>query len=211
MGRAPGGVTADPVAPIVAGKPATPTGSGETLVRAVEATLRRHALLAPGHQVLVAVSGGADSVALLHVLWLLREAWRLDLRVGHVHHGLRPEADADAAFVEAYAARLGCPATIARVTIGAGRGRSPEEAARTARHAALAALADRHQADRVALGHTADDQTETVLMRVLQGAGPRGWPASPSGAAGWSARCSTSTGPPSTSTWPPTPSTTSRT
>jgi tRNA(Ile)-lysidine synthase len=123
---------------------------------------------------LVAVSGGADSVALLDVLGALAPELRLTLHVVHVHHGLRPEAAADAAFVEAYAARLGCPVATSRVTIEPGGGRSPEDAARVARHAALGRLAARLGADRIALGHTADDQAETVLMRALQGAGPRG-------------------------------------
>jgi tRNA(Ile)-lysidine synthase len=131
-------------------------------------------LLAPGDHVLVGVSGGPDSVALLHALALLRAEHRLELTVCHVHHGLRPEADRDAAFVEALAARLGCPVRVARVHVPRGPGRSPEEAARLARHAALARVADAVGAGRIALGHTADDQAETVLMRVLEGAGPRG-------------------------------------
>jgi tRNA(Ile)-lysidine synthase len=144
------------------------------LVAAVDRAVARDRLLEPGDRVLVAVSGGPDSVALLHALVLLRSAHRLTLHVGHVHHGLRPEADDDAAFVERLAARLGCPAHVARVTVPRGAGRSPEDAARVARHAALARIAREIGARRIALGHTADDQAETVLMRVVQGAGPRG-------------------------------------
>jgi tRNA(Ile)-lysidine synthase len=138
-----------------------------------EAVVRRR-LLDPGDHVLVGVSGGPDSVALLHALVLLRSEYALRLTVCHVHHGLRPEADRDAAFVEALAARLGCPARVVRVEVTRGGGRSPEEAARLARHAALGRVARVIGAGRIALGHTADDQAETVLMRVLQGAGPRG-------------------------------------
>jgi tRNA(Ile)-lysidine synthase len=144
------------------------------LVHAVERAVARHRLLEPGDRVLVAVSGGPDSVALLHALVLLRSAYRLTLHVGHVHHGLRPEADDDATFVARLAERLDCPARVARVTVALGAGRSPEDAARVARHAALARMARELGARRIALGHTADDQAETVLMRVLQGAGPRG-------------------------------------
>ena len=145
------------------------------LVAAVrEAVAGRRPLLDRGDHLLVGVSGGPDSVALLHALALLRAEYTLRLTVCHVHHGLRPEADRDAAFVEAVAARLGCPAHVVRVDVPRGGGRSPEEAARLVRHAALARVARATGASRIALGHTADDQVETVLMRILEGAGPRG-------------------------------------
>jgi tRNA(Ile)-lysidine synthase len=150
-------------------------GSPSSLLSAVvrEAVVCRR-LLEPGGHVLVGVSGGPDSVALLHALVLLRSEYALRLTVCHVHHGLRPEADRDAAFVEALAHRLDCPARVVRIDVLRGGGRSPEEAARVARHAALARVARATGASRIALGHTADDQVETVLMRILQGAGPRG-------------------------------------
>jgi len=127
----------------------------------------RARLLQPGDHVLVGVSGGPDSVALLHALVLLRPEYALQLTVCHVHHGLRPEADRDAAFVEALAADLGCPVRVVRVQVSRGGGRSLEEAARLARHAALARVARVTGARRIALGHTADDQVETVFMRIL--------------------------------------------
>ena len=147
---------------------------GSLLLAAVRAALARHRLVDPGDHVLVGVSGGPDSVALLHALVLLRTELALRLTVCHVHHGLRPEADREAAFVEALAARLDCPARVVRIQVTRAGGRSPEEAARLARHAALGEVARALEAGRIALGHTADDQAETVLMRVLQGAGPRG-------------------------------------
>jgi tRNA(Ile)-lysidine synthase len=131
-------------------------------------------LLDPGDHVLVGVSGGPDSVALLHALVLLRSEYGLRLTVCHVHHGLRPDADRDAGFVEALAARFGCDVRVVRVDVPRGIGLSPEEAARLARHTALARVARETGASRIALGHTADDQVETVFMRVLEGAGPRG-------------------------------------
>jgi tRNA(Ile)-lysidine synthase len=146
------------------------------LTHAVERTLRRHAMLAGGETVLVAVSGGADSVALLHVLTTLAPAWRLTLHVLHVDHGLRPDSGRDADFVRALGERLGVPVAVERVQVGPG---SLEAAARAARYAALAAWADRLDATRIAVGHTADDQAETVLMRVLGGAGVRGLAAIP--------------------------------
>ena len=147
---------------------------GLPLLSLVRATVARHRLLAHGDRVLVAVSGGADSVALLHALGCLRPEHGLTLAVCHVHHGLRPDADRDAGFVETLAARLGCPVVVERVVVPHRPDRSFEAAARTVRYAALERVARRMGASRIALGHTADDQAETVLMRLLQGAGPRG-------------------------------------
>jgi len=141
------------------------------LAETVERALRRHAMLTGGETVLVGVSGGADSVALLTVLHALAPAWRLTLRVLHVDHGLRADSARDAAFVRALGARLDVPVDVATVRVGPG---SVEAAARAARHAALEAAADRAGATRIALGHTADDQAETVLMRLLEGTGVRG-------------------------------------
>jgi tRNA(Ile)-lysidine synthase len=138
----------------------------------VERTLRRHAMLAGGEIVLVAVSGGADSVALLHLLLGLADDWRLRLHVLHVDHRLRADSGRDAEFVRALGARLGVPVDVAAVTVDAGE--SLEAAARAARYAALEAHATRIGAHRIAVGHTADDQAETVLMRLVQGAGVRG-------------------------------------
>jgi tRNA(Ile)-lysidine synthase len=129
-------------------------------------------MLAGGEVVLVAVSGGADSTALLSLLLALAPEWGLRLRVLHVDHGLREDSAADAEFVRALGRRLGVPVEATRVSVV--RRGSLEEAARVARYAALEDYADRIGAQRIALGHTADDQAETVLMRLLEGAGVRG-------------------------------------
>ncbi|WP_370327009.1 tRNA lysidine(34) synthetase TilS [Euzebya sp.] len=125
--------------------------------------------LGPGATVLVAVSGGPDSVALLH----LTAAARPDLRVvvGHVRHGLRDDA-ADAAAAQANAGALGAPFLERAVQVGPGDG--PEDAARRARRAALAAMAREVGAAAVLLAHTADDQAETVLLRIARGTGIAG-------------------------------------
>jgi tRNA(Ile)-lysidine synthase len=138
----------------------------------VESTIRRHAMLAGGETVLVAVSGGADSVALLHLLQGLPAEWRLRLHVLHVDHQLRADSAADADFVRALGVRLGVPVDVATVAVD--RRGSLEDSARSARYAALETWAARIGAERIALGHTADDQAETVLMRLVQGAGVRG-------------------------------------
>jgi tRNA(Ile)-lysidine synthase len=141
------------------------------LTATVERTLRRHPMLTGGETVLVGVSGGADSVALLTTLLTLAPAWRLSLRVLHVDHGLRHDSAADAEFVRRLGETLGVPVDVTAVRVGRG---SVEAAARAARHAALEAAADRVGATRIALGHTADDQAETVLMRLVEGTGVRG-------------------------------------
>lgn len=143
------------------------------LAKQVLQTIRRHGMLAGGETVLVGVSGGADSIALLHCLLTLAPTLGLRLHVIHVNHGLRPDADGDQAFVEELARQWSVPLSVERVVVPAG-GQSPEAAARAARYAAFRRAAERAAASRVALGHTADDQAETVLMRLLQGAGPRG-------------------------------------
>jgi tRNA(Ile)-lysidine synthase len=146
------------------------------LASAVERTIRRYAMLAGGDVVLVAVSGGPDSMALLCALHALAPRGRLGLHVAHVDHHLRPDSAGDSAFVADAAARLGLPVHLLDVTVGRG---SVEAAARAARYAALEACAARVGATRIATGHTADDQAETVLMRLLAGAGVRGLAAIP--------------------------------
>jgi tRNA(Ile)-lysidine synthase len=142
------------------------------VIDAVRDTIRRHAMLAGGEAVLVAVSGGADSVGLLHALSTLAGELALRLTVIHVDHGLRPDSAADAAFVETLARDHGLPCVVERIAVT--RGGSLEARAREARYSVLRRHAARLGADRVALGHTADDQAETVLMRLIEGAGPRG-------------------------------------
>ena len=146
------------------------------LLDRVEKFIKRHRLLRPGDKVLVAVSGGPDSLALLHLLTRLREPWQLTLHALHVNHGLRAEAAEDAAFVEAMGRRWGVPVTVATVDVRAERkaGESLQQAARRVRYRVLTENARAVGATRVALGHQADDQAETVLMRLLRGAGTTG-------------------------------------
>jgi tRNA(Ile)-lysidine synthase len=139
-------------------------------------TIRAHALVARGDLVLVAVSGGGDSMALVHALARLAPRLGIALEVATVDHGLRAEARAEAELVRARAGALGLPWHGLRVDVAAARkGRaSLQDAARHVRLEALAALAARRGAARVALAHQADDQAETVLFRVVRGTGLRG-------------------------------------
>ncbi|MGH7325573.1 MAG: tRNA lysidine(34) synthetase TilS [Candidatus Rokuibacteriota bacterium] len=121
---------------------------------------------------MVGVSGGADSTALLYLLGALAPEWRLRLHALHVDHQLREDSDADAEAARNLGRRLGVPIAVESVSVE--RRGSLEAAARAARYVALERHAQRIGADRIAVGHTADDQAETVLMRVLEGAGLRG-------------------------------------
>ena len=148
------------------------------LLRAVANALQQHRWLKRFRRILVGVSGGPDSVALLLALRELAQGSSTELIVAHLHHGIRgAAADSDAHWVRDLAHRLGLRCTVgrARVPVQARReGRSLEEAARRARLDFLARCARRYAADAVALAHTADDQAETVLMRLLHGAGLEG-------------------------------------
>jgi tRNA(Ile)-lysidine synthase len=149
----------------------------DPLLRRVQQTIRDYGMLEHGHTVLVAVSGGADSMALLHVLWQLRERYGLRLCVAHLNHQMRPEAAEDARFVETAARHLGvrCIGEARDVPTYQRQHRlSPEDAARRLRYAFLRATATQLGADRIAVGHTADDQAETVLFHLLRGSALRG-------------------------------------
>jgi tRNA(Ile)-lysidine synthase len=136
----------------------------------------------PGRRVLVAVSGGVDSTVLFHVLRSLAGSLDLDLSIGHVNHGLRgEESEGDAAAVRVLAAKYDVPVKVARVDperLRQGRGSRErptlQEAARRVRYDALRAIAEERRAERLATGHTLDDQAETVLLRILRGSGPDG-------------------------------------
>lgn len=159
------------------------------LTDVVRGTIERYGMLAPGDGVVVAVSGGPDSLALLHLLWSLREAFGLSLHVAHLNHLLRGEAArADAAFVRETAERLGLPVTVEEVPVAdlaRAEGLSLEEAGRAARYRFFRRVCAAAGARRVALGHTRDDQAETVLMRLLRGAGPAGLAGIPPVRDGW--------------------------
>jgi len=142
-------------------------------------TIHRHALLGEGARVVAALSGGADSVALLFLLRELEAAGELRLAgAAHLNHLLRgADAEADAEFCAALTARLGVPLASGRADVGAlarAQKRSMEGAARAARHAFFAQAAAQLDADVVATAHTRDDQAETFLLRLLRGAGARG-------------------------------------
>jgi len=148
---------------------------GQAFLERVRETIRRHRMLPDTGAVVLGVSGGPDSLALLHAL---RELGSWTLHVGHLHHGMRgAAADSDARFVEEQCRALAVPCAVARADVpglARERGVGEEVAGRDARYAFLKELAEKVGAARIALGHHADDQAETVLMRLMRGAGPRG-------------------------------------
>ena len=149
-----------------------------TLFERIEQTVHAHALFSDGDVLVAAVSGGADSTALACVLAEL--APRLGARlaaVAHLNHRLREAADADEAFCRALAVRLGVPFVSRAVDVrteARRRKTSVEDAARTVRYLFLNEVAIEAGATRVAVGHTRNDQAETVLLRLVRGAGPTG-------------------------------------
>jgi tRNA(Ile)-lysidine synthase len=148
------------------------------LIDRVRATIRAHDLARADTRVLVALSGGSDSVALAYLLTDLAAQGALQVAgVAHLNHQLRDEADGDEAFCGAVAARLGLQFYSHREHVAARarvERRSVEDAARAARYEFLEEARRRANADVVALGHTRDDQAETFLLRLIRGAGSRG-------------------------------------
>ena len=162
-------------------KATRPNPRDERLERTAERLIIDHGLIPPESVVVVGVSGGPDSIALLEFLAEYRERPGIrtgELVVGHVNHGLRgAESEEDAAFVERAAERLGLRCLTARVEPRLRqreRRESKEAAARALRYEALRKMATEVGADRVAVAHTADDQAETVLLRLIRGAGLAG-------------------------------------
>lgn len=141
-------------------------------------SLTRDCGVCKGDHVLAAVSGGADSVALLILLSEVQQALSLTVSCAHMEHGIRPgSSEADMAFVQALCCRMGIPCYVERADVPAyakAHGTGLEDAARTMRYAFLAKTAETIAADHVALAHHAQDQAETVLMHAARGSDMRG-------------------------------------
>jgi tRNA(Ile)-lysidine synthase len=149
----------------------------DPLLRHVQQTIQDYQMFEGGHTLLIAVSGGPDSMVLLHSLWQLREAFALKLFAAHLNHQMRPGATRDAQFVAATARALGIRCICESLDVPLYQRQhklSPEDAARRVRYAFFRATAARLGADRIAVGHTAEDQAETVLLHLLRGSGLRG-------------------------------------
>jgi len=153
-------------------------GYPEPLEQRVLCFIREHHLVLNRCSLLVAVSGGPDSVCLLHILVKLQKELNTKLHIAHLNHQLRgTESEADARYVSQLAHQLGIPATIEERDVKAYRAQrrtSLEEAAREVRYTFLAEVAKSTRADCVAVGHTTDDHVETILMHLIRGTGTRG-------------------------------------
>jgi tRNA(Ile)-lysidine synthase len=140
--------------------------------------IRQRNLIPPGETLVTGVSGGADSACLLHLLARWQKELGVKLHVAHLNHQLRgAESEADAEYVSNLANQLGIPITVERQDVAAYRATrkcSLEEAARELRYSFLAKVAEALGAKRVTIGHTRDDQVETILMHILRGTGTSG-------------------------------------
>ena len=147
------------------------------IISKVETYINRHRLLASGDRVLVAVSGGPDSLALLHILHTLAPRYKIKLAVAILDHRFRPEGLREALAVGRLARRWGLPFFGASLDVPGLSQKwavSSQEAARRARYRFLLSIAGKWGADLIALGHQLDDQVETVLFNILRGTGVDG-------------------------------------
>jgi tRNA(Ile)-lysidine synthase len=148
------------------------------LIEKVIKTIEKYNLIEQGDKIIVAVSGGPDSICLLDILNHIKHQYNLSLIIAHVHHGIRiKESDVEARFVRLKSAHLKLPfeqLTISVPEIARNKGLSIEQAGRTVRYQFFKNLLNKYQAQKIALGHNADDQVETILMRIIRGSGLRG-------------------------------------
>jgi len=148
------------------------------LIDKVKETIDRYAMLSGGEKVLVAVSGGVDSVVLFDILQHLIEKYSISLTIAHLDHGLRGEESAeDARFVRRLAEGANVLLVSEKIDLGSAEswsGLGPEGRAREARRAFLTRAARKVKADAIALGHTANDRAETIIFNLTRGAGPAG-------------------------------------
>jgi tRNA(Ile)-lysidine synthase len=145
------------------------------IIKKVKATISRYHMIRQGERIIVGVSGGPDSVCLLHILNTLREDIGMELIVAHFDHGLRPNDDQDESrFVEALAESLGLAWETKRAYHLEPAMSSLEERARDSRYAFFREVRDLHDAHKIAIGHNLDDQAETILLRLLRGSGATG-------------------------------------
>jgi len=155
-----------------------PIANKPSIEQRVLSFIKDNKLVSRGEKLVVAVSGGADSVCLIHILAGLRKELGITLHIAHLNHQLRgKDSDADARYVAALAKKLGIPATVESEDVKAYQKQNRltlEEAAREVRYSFLAQVAAEAGATKAATGHTADDHIVTVLMHLVRGSGMRG-------------------------------------
>ena len=148
------------------------------LIKRLEQVMNKELLLPTGEQILIAVSGGPDSIALLHILKRLSVKYKWELKVAHINHGLRgEESETDATFVEQVCVDWGIPCEVRRVDVVSQLylwGHNLQTAARALRYEVLREIAITYSIQTIVTAHHGDDQVETLIMRMLQGTGPGG-------------------------------------
>lgn len=141
-------------------------------------TIERHAMLSSGDILLAGLSGGPDSVCLLHLLTIVKEKFKLGIHAVYVNHNLRPdETPAEIEFCNSLCEKLGVPFILKSIDVISYRkaeGINNQEAARELRYRAFDEAVFEVKASKLCLAHNADDQAETVFMRLIRGSGPRG-------------------------------------
>ncbi len=144
-------------------------------LKKIRDTIHLYTMVDPGDKVIAAVSGGPDSVCLLDALHQLSKDLGISLVVAHYNHNLRKKEDeAETRLVHDMAVSLNLPFETGKADHLGGQDSSVEERARDARYGFLEGVRDKHMAGKIALGHTLNDQAETVLMRIIRGSGPPG-------------------------------------
>lgn len=145
------------------------------IINMVRQTIKRHRMFKDGDRVVVAVSGGPDSVFLLHALNYLKREFGITLCIANLDHGIRGlESARDSIFVKRLAKKYGIPLFFKRIVFKKTKGLSLEETARIKRYGFFKSAALRKRAGKVATAHTADDMAETILMRIIKGASVKG-------------------------------------
>lgn len=140
-------------------------------------TIKKDNSIQPYDRIIVGISGGADSVCLLHLLWRLQAEYQLEIYGVHVHHGLRKEADKDAQYVKEFTASLQIPCQIYYVNVpkeAKRRKLGEEETGRQLRYEIFQKEAASKKVNKIAVGHHMNDQGETFLMRLMRGSGSLG-------------------------------------
>ena len=148
------------------------------LIDTVKKTINKYAMISQGEHILAALSGGPDSVCLLKILSLLKDEFEISLSAIYIDHSLRPdETPLEIDFCKSFCHSLGVPLAIKSIDVASfalNEKISKQEAARELRYRTFYETAYELKADKIALGHNADDQAETILIRLIRGSGPLG-------------------------------------